>query len=235
MFKDLYKLLEISPSATPDKIKRAFRVSALKYHPDRTFNNKALEEKFREVKIAYETLADAKRRKLYDLTYINHYRQYHHKQQTTYSHAPVKARVTPQAYLKALRQLKANTDKLKWHQVNQVTLLAAINKLLPDKVIQSLKAHDDLRLNREVNALVLHCCKKLHKINSASIIAKLIRLAGTDNEALQLIHRNTESDLKIFYGRLRGSIKVVASKFVNPLKSIPFLKKRYKPTTGMGC
>ena len=234
MFKDLYKLLEVAPSATPDKIKRAFRISALKYHPDRTFNDKALEDKFRELKIAYETLADAKRRKAYDLTYINHYRQYHHKQQTTHNHSTPKARVTPQAYLNAVRQLKASTDKLKWHQVNQVTLLAAINKLLPDKVIQSLKAHDDLRLNREVNTLVLHCCKKLHKANSATIIDKLVRLAGTDNQALQFIHRSTESDLKIFYGKLRESIAVMALGFMNSLEKMSIVKKRFKTKKGMG-
>ena len=228
MFKDLYKLLEVSPSATPDKIKRAFRVSALKYHPDRTFNNKSLEDKFREVKLAYETLYDEKRRKAYDLAYIDHYRLYHHKHQATHSHITAKARVTSQAYLKALRQLKQNTDKLKWNHVNQVTLLAAINKLLPDKVIQSLKAHDDLRLNREVSSLILACIKKLNKANSTIIRAKLIRLAGTDNEALQLIYSASESGSTVYYKKVRNIVLTLAAGIVNPLKK-NFHFKAFRP------
>ncbi|MGC3998773.1 MAG: DnaJ C-terminal domain-containing protein [Anaeromyxobacter sp.] len=63
---DLYDILGVSRTATPDEVKRAYRKLARKYHPDVNPGNKAAEEKFKEVTAAFEVLSDEKRRKLYD-------------------------------------------------------------------------------------------------------------------------------------------------------------------------
>lgn len=64
-FKDYYKILGLTKSASEDDIKRAYRKLARKYHPD---VNKATsaEEKFKEVSEAYEVLKDPEKRKKYD-------------------------------------------------------------------------------------------------------------------------------------------------------------------------
>ena len=64
----LYKTLNVSPTATPTEIKKAYRKMALKYHPDKvsTDNRKDAEHKFKEISKAYEWLGDEKKRKLYD-------------------------------------------------------------------------------------------------------------------------------------------------------------------------
>ena len=56
-----YKILEIKPGASKNQIKQAYRKMAKKYHPDKIQSNdpamiKGAEEKFREVRKAYETL-----------------------------------------------------------------------------------------------------------------------------------------------------------------------------------
>jgi DnaJ like chaperone protein len=56
-----YKVLEISPNATVDEIKKAYRNMAIKYHPDKVGYlgediRKAAEEKFQNVNIAYEKI-----------------------------------------------------------------------------------------------------------------------------------------------------------------------------------
>lgn len=56
-----YAVLEISPSATADEIKAAYRRMAMKYHPDKVATlgpevQKAAEEKFRKIQEAYETI-----------------------------------------------------------------------------------------------------------------------------------------------------------------------------------
>ncbi len=56
-----YKVLQITPDATEDEIKKAYREMAKKYHPDRVANlgediRKAAEEKFRKVNDAYESI-----------------------------------------------------------------------------------------------------------------------------------------------------------------------------------
>lgn len=65
-YKDYYKSLEIDKTATPDEIKKAYRRLAKKYHPDKNPDNKASEEKFKEISEANEVLSDPEKRKKYD-------------------------------------------------------------------------------------------------------------------------------------------------------------------------
>jgi curved DNA-binding protein len=64
--RDLYDILGVSRSATPEEIKKTYRRLAKKYHPDVNPGNKQAEEKFKEVTAAFDVLSDPKRRKLYD-------------------------------------------------------------------------------------------------------------------------------------------------------------------------
>jgi DnaJ-class molecular chaperone len=63
MKRDFYKVLGVKQKAGPEKIKRAYRQAAKRYHPDLSPRN---EEKFREVQEAYDTLSDPEKKALYD-------------------------------------------------------------------------------------------------------------------------------------------------------------------------
>ncbi len=65
-YKDYYKILGVSKSATQEEIKKAYRKLAVKYHPDKNEGDKASEEKFKEISEAYEVLGDPEKRKKYD-------------------------------------------------------------------------------------------------------------------------------------------------------------------------
>ncbi|MEN9230597.1 MAG: DnaJ C-terminal domain-containing protein [Thermostichus sp. DG02_5_bins_236] len=65
-FKDYYKILGVSKTATADEVKQAFRRLARKYHPDVNPEDKTAEEKFKDINEAYEVLSDPGKRKQYD-------------------------------------------------------------------------------------------------------------------------------------------------------------------------
>ncbi|WDT82222.1 MAG: DnaJ domain-containing protein [Candidatus Manganitrophus sp.] len=65
--KDYYEVLGVERTASEEELKKAYRKMALKFHPDRNPGDKAAEEQFKVINEAYSVLADAEKRKSYDL------------------------------------------------------------------------------------------------------------------------------------------------------------------------
>ncbi len=64
--RDYYDILGVNNSASKDEIKKAYRTTAFKYHPDKNPGNKAAEDKFKEASEAYGILSDDKKKTNYD-------------------------------------------------------------------------------------------------------------------------------------------------------------------------
>jgi DnaJ family protein C protein 7 len=69
--KDFYKMLGIGRDANESEIKKSYRKSALKWHPDRHANSSEeekteAEKTFRDINLAYEVLSDPQKKQKYD-------------------------------------------------------------------------------------------------------------------------------------------------------------------------
>ncbi len=64
--RDYYEILDVSKTATPEEIKKAYRKVAIQFHPDKNQGSKEAEEKFKEAAEAYEVLSDPDKRAKYD-------------------------------------------------------------------------------------------------------------------------------------------------------------------------
>lgn len=65
-FKNYYKILGVSPEASPAEIKKAYRFLAKKFHPDTNSDNANAENEFKEIAEAYEILSDKEKKNKFD-------------------------------------------------------------------------------------------------------------------------------------------------------------------------
>jgi molecular chaperone DnaJ len=64
--RDYYQVLDVPRTANEADVKKAYRRLAMKFHPDRNPEDREAEERFKEVKEAYEVLSDPAKRATYD-------------------------------------------------------------------------------------------------------------------------------------------------------------------------
>ncbi|KAI9796100.1 MAG: hypothetical protein M1833_006522 [Piccolia ochrophora] len=63
---DFYALLDVTSASSPTDIRRAYRKTALKYHPDKNAHDPSAVEKFHLLQIAYDVLSDEAVKTAYD-------------------------------------------------------------------------------------------------------------------------------------------------------------------------
>ena len=69
---DPYQVLGISPNASDDEVKHAYRTLSKKYHPDANINSEhqaEYTEKFKQVQNAYKTIMDNRKKGFTNQTY----------------------------------------------------------------------------------------------------------------------------------------------------------------------
>ena len=74
IFKNYYKLLELPQNikSSQSEIKIEYRTQAKKYHPDVNIQNKAAEERFKDINEAYKILSDPIQKRKYDKQWNNY-------------------------------------------------------------------------------------------------------------------------------------------------------------------
>src|SRR3954451_12293277 len=108
--KNYYQLLHVSPQATQQEIKAAYRKLAFKYHPDRNKGDTITEAILKEINEAYSVLSNPEKRKFYNASIaINNFHS-KHKRQTP---------VTSQNILQYAIKLKMFVERSNVLSINQ--------------------------------------------------------------------------------------------------------------------
>ena len=205
-FKDYYKILGVSPTATTEDIKRSFRKLAFLYHPDKTAGDKGAEAKFREVKEAYEILIKPVRREGFDYDYKKHYGGNDQNNATRERTSGPTARpqqrnaaapangenvrtkkesssLTATVFLSKAQSINRRYSE-KGVLVNEEQLYQEINVFLKKSNIVQLLIWGDVKTNNSIIDQVLATCNLLSYKYIDAIGVRLAKLAGTDNDAI---------------------------------------------------
>lgn len=138
--KNFYDILGVSNAATPEEIRRAYRVLARRYHPDVNPGRNS-EERFKEIAHAYATLSDVGKRRAYDAELG---KRLHESVHSTFNKAHT-------AYKQAQRSSSAarNTTTVKRPQTSGNATQKAAAKSASVKGIQDSDIQKLARLSRD--------------------------------------------------------------------------------------
>ncbi len=183
ILKDYYDILKVSPKATPQDIKKAYRKLALQFHPDRNHNNKLAENHFKEIKEAYETLSNRSKREAYNYErFFNITSSY--KKNTTNN-------VTPQWILQQSIELRKKVSTVDPFRIDRDGLQFQLQNLLSEYNLAVLKDADE-QIKLQITDALLHVSKPLSPAVMGMFSALLINVAGNNQELINKINNTVK-------------------------------------------
>lgn len=176
--KDYYEILQIPPSATIPEIKKAYRILALQFHPDKNNNGAYATAQFTEIKEAYEVLTNPSKKEYY-------------LQQRWYEQSIGKRTkqqvVTPVTILQQVLELERYVSKLDVFRMDKEGLRDYTLGLLSEDTIAKLKNFNEPSVSKEIIAAAIRANKPLPASFTSAIVKRLLTLAGTDEPAIMQI------------------------------------------------
>jgi hypothetical protein len=197
MIENYYNILEVSRDASEDDIKKSYRKLALKYHPDKNpIGDKLAENRFKEIVDAYHVLSDRNRRAIYDYDLAKGFRKPRHSsnsfrpaERAAENPKPAEP-LTHQGVLKKLNRIRKQVETVSNKaNLKHAELFKALNTTLSLSNIELLRNSGDAAVSRRAIDEVLVASKWLSVEFIDRITAKLIKLAGADNEKILEIHQ----------------------------------------------
>ncbi|RXK85566.1 J domain-containing protein [Filimonas effusa] len=176
--KDYYQILNVSPAASIQEIRKAFRQLALRYHPDRNHADPLAAVHFREIQEAYHTLSDKGRRSAW------HYEHYYslHKAART-------GMVTPDWILTQSLELQKKLSRQNQFLYDRDLLHLQIKELLSPYHLSVLQHANDIATNSAIIQQLLSCLPLLSYQQAIETVESL--------SAIRPVHAATETSIKV--------------------------------------
>lgn len=175
--KDYYQILNVSPAASTQEIKKAFRHLALRYHPDKNNADPLASTHFREIQEAYQVLSDKNKRSAW------HYEHYYHLNRSARA-----GMVTPSWILTQSQELQKRMDKQNPFLHNRDLLYQQIGELLSPYHLSVLQHAADIATNSAIIQQLLSCIPLLSYQQSIK--------TGELLTAIQPVHATTDAAIK---------------------------------------
>jgi curved DNA-binding protein CbpA len=178
--KDHYKTLGIPTNASATEVKKAYRLLAHKYHPDKNPGNPHAAAHFREVREAYHHLSDTKKRRNYD--------EERYFSGLTAQREPII--VTSQWLLTKALALEQHMQHIDSYRMSHKALYDYVSLLLSESHLAILKQENDPPAIKTLVKSILQAVRKIEFPYFLQITGPLTDLAGPDEEIRLLIAQN---------------------------------------------
>lgn len=187
--KDYYSILELSPAASLDEIKSAYRKLAHLYHPDKKGNDPYAAAFFAEIKEAYETLSNPTKKDIY--------LQQHWYAKSTNQKSNQEA-ITPVSVLKKMLELDKYVNKLDVHRMDKKGLHNYLLDIFSNETIEKLNAFNEPDMNASIVEAVLRSSRYLDWPEARSVSVQLLRL-NTNQTIIQNTNKHIENARREYY------------------------------------
>ncbi|WP_290791934.1 DnaJ domain-containing protein [Flavihumibacter sp. UBA7668] len=188
--KDYYQVLEIPYNATELEIKKAYRKLAMRYHPDKNTGNPLAIQHFREIQEAYDILSNPVKRSEY------HQIRWQHEGFQNRFVSPTL--VTPELLLQEAKKINRLVSQMDVFRMNQEALHQELSQLMNSKHCLVLQDCPSENLLKEFILSVLKSMNPLKFHYWRTLIPSLVKIAGINNQLLEIIYQNEKKKKKEF-------------------------------------
>lgn len=173
--KDYYTILELTPSASIDEIKKSYRRLAHIYHPDKKGDDPYAIAQFSEIKEAYEVLTNPLKKAYY-------------LQQRWYTQSMGRRAgqeiITPVTVLKQILELDKYVSTLDIYRMDKEGLYHYMVNILSNDTIRKLNTFKELSVNKEIILSALNSAQVL-PLPFASRLVEQLKQLETDPEVYE--------------------------------------------------
>jgi len=168
MLKDYYRILEVSPQATPVEIKKSFRRLAMLYHPDKHNEDKIAGAHYREIQEAYDTLTDPYKKEAY--------LQQRWYEQSMGRKMTGSAPLTSSTILRDAISLEKYISTLDPFRIDQEGMMLYIEQLISDDAVQIIRTENEPEMQSNITAILLKSGKGFDLPHAERLVQLLEKL-----------------------------------------------------------
>jgi molecular chaperone DnaJ len=170
MVKDYYRILELTPQATPEEIRRSYRRLAMEWHPDRKGENPL----YMDIREAYEILIDPDRKEAYL------------RSRTDEEHLgrrfDDRGRPTPSSIMVKALEMEREVSATDGFRIDGESLLNSLEGLLDAQALEVLERETDEGYKRHLTGVLIKSGRPLDLAQSERLAGMLIRMGDRDAE-----------------------------------------------------